>query len=161
MRVLSALIGFDLRNCKIDCRSAHKKWIRLAAKQAPMSISAERIHNFITRYVSQCSSTDRDGGGMTGEMRVGSDFLIGLIVDVDRKTVQLDIIKAYHLRELRPVHKKLLDSLGFHRNGPGLQFSFDDAQTVHVYAEITSKFCDALLNLEDGLDKLKTAENSK
>ncbi len=119
-----------------------------------MNGRAALINDFINSYVKQEIFTTSGPGRMTGDLRVGSDFLIRLVVFSDSQTVKLDIIKAYHLAELRPLHRKLLDSLGFHRNGPGLEFSFADARTVHTYAEIASHFCVALLSLEDGLQKL-------
>lgn len=126
-----------------------------------MTTSASEIYKFIMAYVAQSSLTDRSSAGMTGEKRVGSNFLIGLTVHAEKQTVQLDIIKAYHIRELRPVHQTVLNSLGFPPNGPGLEFSFTNLETVHAYSEITSHFCDALLSLEEGLKKLIIEEDNK
>ena len=81
-----------------------------------MSTSATEVADFIQQFVKQQESYQGACFSLTGEkgycsVESGSrhHFIIGLVIDLDDKTVQMQIIKGNYIQALAPLHQYVLD----------------------------------------------------
>ncbi len=84
-----------------------------ATHKRDMSTSSTEIANFIQQFVKQEEQCQQGAfvGKLTGEKGYQSvesgpryHFMIGLVIDVNDKTVQMDITKGHHYQALAPLH---------------------------------------------------------
>ncbi len=85
-----------------------------------MSTPATEIADFIQQYVKQqetyqtaCFRSTGEKGYHSVESGARHHFIIGLVIDLDDKTVQMQITKGHHYQALAPLHQYVLDALGF------------------------------------------------
>lgn len=81
-----------------------------------MSTPATEVADFIQQFVEQREGYHRACFSLTGEKGYHSvesgarhHFVIGLIIDLDDKTVQMEITKGHHFQALAPLHQYVLD----------------------------------------------------
>ena len=127
-----------------------------------MSASATEIADFIQQYVKQqqCHHGARVIG-LTGEKGYHSvdsgaryHFIIGLIIDLHDKTVQMNITKGHYYQALAPLHQYVLDALGF-QQGKGPVFSYEDKEVVTFHSQLAAHVIDTLLSLQQAMSASK------
>ena len=77
-----------------------------------MSTPATEVADFIQQFVKQQESYQGACFRMTGEKGYHSvvsgarhHFIIGLVIDLDDKTVQMEITKGHYFQALAPLHQ--------------------------------------------------------
>ncbi|DBA82109.1 TPA: hypothetical protein ACH3X1_007102 [Trebouxia sp. C0004] len=99
-----------------------------------MSTPATEVIDFIQQFVEQqegyqgaCVSLSGEKGYYSVESGARHHFVIGLIIDLDGKAVQMEITKGHHIQALAPMDQYVLDwvppqTLGFEK-GRGQSFA--------------------------------------
>ena len=82
-------------------------------------------------------------------------FIIGLIIDLHDKTVQMNITKGHYYQALAPLHQYVLDrctidALGF-QQGKGPVFSYEDKEVVTFHSQLVAHVIDTLLSLQQAM----------
>ena len=83
-----------------------------------MSTPATEVADFIQQFVKQQESYQGACFRLTGEKGYHSvesgarhHFIIGLVIDLDDKTVRMDITKGHYVQALAPLHQYVIDLL--------------------------------------------------
>ena len=64
-------------------------------------------------------------------------FIIGLVIDLDDKTVRMEIIKGHYFETLSPLHQYVLDALGFEQ-GTGPVYSYKNKDAVMLHSKLAA-----------------------
>ncbi len=92
--------------------------------------------------------------GETGYHSVGSGarhhFIIGLIIHLDDKTVQMNIIKGHCSIALASLHQYVLDALGF-EEGRGPVFRYEDIDAVILHSRLAAAVIDTMLKMQKAM----------
>ena len=128
---------------------------------AAMSTPAKEISDFIQEYVRQqevyptaCSRSTGEKGYHSVESGARHHFIIGLVIDIDDKTVQMQITKGHHYQALAPLHQYTLDALGFEK-GRGPVFNYEDTDAVILHSNLAAAVIDTLLSLQKAMSATK------
>ena len=81
-------------------------------------------------------------------------FIIGLVIDLDDKTVPMNITKRHCFIALAPLHPHVLDALGF-AEGTGPIFSYEDTDAIIVRSRLAAAVIDALLSVQKAMSFIK------
>ncbi len=99
-------------------------------------------------------------GKLTGEkgytsVKPGSryHFIIGLVIDLGEKTVQMEIT-GHHYQALAPLHQYVLDALRF-QTDKGPAFSYEDMDAVMLHAKLAADVIDTLLSLQQAMASIR------
>ena len=99
--------------------------------------------------------------GLTGEKGYHSvdscaryHFIIGLIIELHDKTVQMNITKGHYYQALAPLPQYVLDALGF-QQGKGPVFSYEDKEVVTLHSQPAAHVVDTLLGLQQAMSASK------
>ena len=76
-------------------------------------------------------------------------FIIGLIIDLDDKTVRMEITKGHYFQALAPLHQYVLD-LGFEQ-GRGPVFSYEDTDAVILHSKLAAAVIDTVLSMQKAM----------
>ena len=123
-----------------------------------MGTAATEISDFIQQFVHQ-QQFCQEACVMTGEKGYHSvdsgaehPFIIGLVIDLDDKTVQMNITKghSFMIIALAPLHQHVLDVLGF-AEGIGPVFSYQDTDAVILHSKLAAAVIDTLLSLQKAM----------
>jgi len=121
-----------------------------------MSTAATEIADFIQLFVRQ-QQCCQGACMMTGEKGYHSvdagarhHFIIGLVIDLDDKTVQMNITKGHYFIALAPLHQHVLDALGF-AEGTGPVFSYEDTDAVILHSKLAAAVIDTLLSMQKAM----------
>ncbi len=77
-------------------------------------------------------------------------FIIGLIIDLDDKTVQMEITEGHYFQALAPLHQYVLDALGFEQ-GRGPVFSFEDTDALILHSKLAAAVIDTVLSMQKAM----------
>ena len=87
-----------------------------------VSTPATEVADFMQQFVKQqegyqgaCFSLTGEKGYYSVESGARHHFVVGLIIDLENKTVHTEIIKGHHTQALAPLHQYVLDALGFEK----------------------------------------------
>lgn len=126
-----------------------------------MSTPAREISDFIQQYVEQQGTYQAACCRLTGEKGYHSvesgprhHFVIGLVIEVEDKTVQMQITKGHHYQALAPLHQYVLDALGFEQ-GRGPVFNYEDTDAVILHSNLAAAVIDTLLSLQKAMSATK------
>ena len=97
---------------------------------------------------------DWGGGYHSVKSTTRHHFIIGLIIDLDDKTVQMNITKGHCFIALAPLHQHMLDALGF-AEGTGPDFSYEDTDAIIVHSRLAAAVIDALLSVQKAMSFIK------
>ena len=121
-----------------------------------MGTAATEISDFIQQFVHQ-QQFCQEACMMTGEKGYHSvdsgarhHFIIGLVIDLDDKTVQMNITKGHSFIALAPLHQHVLDALGF-AEGIGPVFSYQDTDAVILHSKLAAAVIDTLLSMQKAM----------
>ena len=78
------------------------------------------------------------------------DFIIGLVIDLDDKTVQVNITKGHYFIALAPLHQVVLDALGF-AEGTGPVFNYEDIDAIVLHSKLATAVIDTLLSMQKAM----------
>ena len=132
-----------------------------------MSTPATEVANFIQQFVRQQLTNQGACFRLTGEKGYHSvesgatyHFLIGLVIDLYEKTVQMEITKGHYVQALAPLHQHVLDvldALGFEK-GRGPVFNYEDTDAVILHSQLAAAVIDTMLSMQRAMSvsKLKT-----
>lgn len=81
-------------------------------------------------------------------------FVIGLVVDLDSKTVHMNINKEHHFIALAPLHQHVLDALGF-AEGMGHVFTYEDTCAVILHSKLAAAVVDILLSMQKAMSAIR------
>ncbi len=122
-----------------------------------MSTPATEVADFIQQFVKQQESYQGACFRMTGEKGYHSvvsgarhHFIIGLVIDLDDKTVQMEITKGHYFQALAPLHQYVLDALGFEK-GRGPVFSYEDTDAVILHSNLAAAVIDTMLSMQKAM----------
>ena len=122
-----------------------------------MSTSGTEIADFIQQYVRQqetcytaCFRSTGEKGYHSVESGARYHFIIGLVIDLDDKTVQMQITKGHHYQALAPLHQYVLNSLGFEQ-GRGPVFNYEDTDAIILHSNLAAAVIDTLLSLQKAM----------
>ena len=122
-----------------------------------MSTPAGEIADFIQQFVKQQESYQGACFKLTGEKGYHSvdsgarhHFIIGLVIDLDDKTVRMEITKGHYFQTLSPLHQYVLDALAFER-GRGPVFSYEDTDAVMLHSKLAAAVIDTVLNMQKAM----------
>ena len=122
-----------------------------------MSTSSSEIADFIQQYVRQqetcytaCFRSTGEKGYHSVESGARYHFIIGLVIDLDDKTVQMQITKGHHYQALAPLHQYLLNALGFEQ-GRGPVFNYEDTDAIIFHSNLAAAVIDTLLSLQKAM----------
>ena len=122
----------------------------------PATETADFIQQFVTQH--QCCQGACMMTGEKGYHSVDSatrhHFIIGLLIDLDDKTVQMNITKGHCFIALAPLHQHVLDVLGF-AEGIGPIFSYEDTDAVIVHSRLAAAVIDALLSMQKAMSVIR------
>jgi hypothetical protein len=126
-----------------------------------MSTPASEIADFIQQFVQQQQCHQGASMMLTGEKGYHSvdsgarhHFIIGLVIDLDDKTVQMDITKGHCFMALAPLHQYVLDALGF-EEGRGPVFSYEDIDAVILHSKLAAAVIDTLLSMQKAMSAIR------
>ena len=126
-----------------------------------MSTSSAESANLIQRFAKQQSQQGACVGKLIGEkgytsVKPGSryHFIIGLVIDLGEKTVQMEITTGHHYQALAPLHQYVLDALRF-ETGKGPAFSYEDMDAVMLHAKLAADVIDTLLSLQQAMASIR------
>ena len=126
-----------------------------------MGTQATEIADFFQSYVKQQETSSTACVRSTGEKRYHSvesgarhHFIIGLVIDLDDNTVQMQITKGHHYQALAPLHQYVLDALGF-AQGKGPVFIYEDTDAVILHSNLAVSVLDILLKLHKAMSATK------
>ena len=77
-------------------------------------------------------------------------FIIGLIIDLDDKTVQMEITEGHYFQALAPLHQYVLDALGFEQ-GRGPVFSYEDTDALILHSKLAAAVIDTVLSMQKAM----------
>ena len=77
-------------------------------------------------------------------------FIIGLVIDLDDKTIRMEITKGHYFQTLAPLHQYVLDALGFEQ-GRGPVFSYEDTDAVILHSKLAAAVIDTVLNMQKAM----------
>ncbi len=122
-----------------------------------MSTPATEVADFIQQFVQQQQCPQGACMMLTEEKEYHSvdsgarhHFIIGLVIDLDDKTIQMDITKGHCFIALAPLHQYVLDALGF-EEGRGPVFSYEDTDAVILHSELAAAVIDTLLSMQKAM----------
>ena len=92
--------------------------------------------------------------GEKGYCSVGSGsrhrFIIGLVIHLDDKTVEMEITQGQHVQALAPLHQCVLEALGFEK-GRGPVFNYDDTDAVILHSKLAAAVIDTMLSVQKAM----------
>ena len=122
-----------------------------------MSTPATGVANFIQQFVKQQESHQGACFSLTGEkgycsVESGSrhHFVTGLVIDLDDKTVQMQITKGNYIQALAPLHQYVLDGLGFEK-GRSPVFKYEDTDAVILHSKLAAVVMDTVLSMQKAM----------
>ena len=143
-----------------------------------MSTSATEVADFIQQFVKQqegyqgaCFSLTGEKGYHSVESGARHHFIIGLIIDLDDKKVQMEITKGHYIQALAPLHRyvldgnlhgthhtstcmyirtTILDALGFEK-GRGPVFNYEDTDAVILHSKLAAAVIDTMLSMQKAM----------
>jgi len=122
-----------------------------------MSTPASDIADFIQQFVQQQQCHQGASMMLTGEKGYHSvdsgarhHFIIGLVMHLDDKTVQMHITTGHCFTALAPLHQYVLDALGF-EEGKGPVFSYEDIEAVILRPKLVAAVIDTLLSMQKAM----------
>ena len=144
---------------KIDWISGEQSVNAMEAHCGPidMSTPAVEIADFIQQFVKQQQSDQGSCVKLTGEKGYHSvysgarhHFIIGLVIDLDDKTIRMEITKGHYFQALAPLHQYVLDALGFEK-GRGPVFSYEDTDAVILHSKLAAAVIDSVLSMQKAM----------
>ena len=122
-----------------------------------MSSPATDITDFIQHFVKQQESHQGACVKLTGEKGYHSvdsgakhHFIIGLVIDLDDKTVRMEITTGHYFQALAPLHQYVLDALGFEK-GRDPVFSYEDTDAVILHSRLAAAVIDTVLSMQKAM----------
>ncbi len=122
-----------------------------------MSTPATEVADFIQQFVKQqegyqgaCFNLTGEKGYHSVESGARHHFVIGLIIDLDDKTVQKEITKGHHIQALAPLHQYVLDAMGFEK-GRGPVFNYEDTDAVNLHSKLAAAVIDTMLSMQKAM----------
>ena len=122
-----------------------------------MSTPATEVAGFIQQFVKQqenyhgaCFRLTGEKGYHSVESGARHHFIIGLVIDLDDKTVRMDITKGHYIRALAPLLQYVLDALGFEK-GRGPVFNYEDTDAVILHSKLAAAVIDTLLSMQKAM----------
>ena len=119
-----------------------------------MSTPSAEVADFIQQFVEQQEGYQGACFSLTGEKGYHSiisgarhHFVIGLIIDLDDKTVQTEITKGHHIQALAPLHQYVL---GFEK-GRGPVFNYEDTDAVIIHSKLAAAVIDTMLSMQKAM----------
>ena len=119
-----------------------------------MSTPATEVADFIQQFVKQQETYQGACFSLTGEKAYHSvesgsrhHLVIGLVIDLDDKTVQVEITKGHHIHALAPLHQYVRDALGFEK-GRGPVFNYEDTDAVILHSKLAAAVIDPMSSVQ-------------
>lgn len=143
----------QLASCISACKQQEgvQDYRLLPAMQIVTSLSWLMVN-----YPAVCQTTKSHQGAcfrLTGEKPYHSvesgarhHFIIGLVIELDDKTVRMDITKGHYVQALAPLHQHVLDVLGF-EEGRGPVFNYEDTDAVILHSKLAAVI-DTMLSMQ-------------